>query len=102
MPRAVEGIALESLADVDAQGREIGVVTHRGREFVVELGQDLLAQLFELDFEVRRFAGQLGFGVIVRERHVELRALPRPEAGDVVLEARDQPLLAENERHPLG
>ena len=58
--RAVEGVALEAGLDIGAQRREVGEVAERADEVGVELGQDLLAQLAELDREVGRLAGQLG------------------------------------------
>ena len=50
--RPVEGVALEPGLDVGAQGVEVGEVAQRGDEVVVELGQDLLAELAQLDLEV--------------------------------------------------
>ena len=45
--------------------------------------------------------GQLGLGVVVRERDVEFGRAADLEAEQVALEARDQSLLAEDDRHPL-
>ena len=47
-------------------------------------------------------AGQLGLGVVVGEGDVELGRAADLEPEQVGLEARDQALLAEDERHPLG
>ena len=99
--RPVEGVALEPRPDVGAQRVEVGEVAERADEVVVELGQDLLAQLAELDREVGLLAGQLGLGVVVREGDVELGRATDLEPDEVGLEARDQPLLAEDQRHPL-
>ena len=71
-------------------------------EVVVELGQDLLAQLRSSTAKWAGLPGQLGLGVVVGERDVELGRVADLEADEVRLEARDQPLLAEDERHPLG
>ena len=49
-----------------------------------------------------RLAGQLGLGVVVGEGDVERGRIADLEAEEVGLEARDQPLLAEDQRHPLG
>ena len=46
--------------------------------------------------------GELGLGVVVREGDVELGRAADLEPEEVGLEARDQPLLAEDERHALG
>ena len=54
--RAVEGVALEAVLDVGPQRGEVVEVAELAREVVVEVGQDLLAQLLELDREVRRLA----------------------------------------------
>ena len=56
--RPVEGVALEPLADVGPERVEVLEVAHRPGEVVVELGQDLLAQLLEVDREVGLLAGQ--------------------------------------------
>ena len=68
----------------------------------VQLGQDLLAQLAQLDREVGDLPGQLGLRVVLREGDVELGRAADLEADEVRLEARDQPFLTEDERHPLG
>ena len=80
---------------------EVVEVAELVEEVVVELGQDLLAQLLELDLELDGLAGQLGLGVVVREGDIEFGRLARLQPDQVGLEARDQPLLAEDERHPL-
>ena len=49
-----------------------------------------------------RLAGQLRLRVVVREGDVELGRAADLEPDEVRLEARDQPLLAEDQRHPLG
>ena len=99
--RPVEGVALEARPDVGAQGGEVGEVAQRPDEVVVEVGLDLLAKLPELDLEVGRLAGQLGLRVVVREGDVEALRAADLEPDQVGLEARDQPLLAEDQRHPL-
>ena len=98
----VERVALEALLDVRPQRVEVGEVAERPDEVLVELGQDLLAQLPQLDREMGRLAGQLGLRVVVREGDVELGRAADLEPDEVGLEARDQALLAEDERHPLG
>ena len=47
-------------------------------------------------------AGQLRLRVVVREGDVELGRAADLEPDEVGLEARDEPLLAEDQRHPLG
>ena len=98
----VEGIALEALADLDAQRRQVGEVAHRPGELVVRLGQHLLAELLDLDREVGRRAGQLGLAVVGGKVDVELGGVADRQADEMGLEAGDEPLLAEDERHPLG
>ena len=73
-----------------------------GQEVLVEVGLDLLAELLELDAEMGRLAGHRRLRVIVRERDVELRRVTDLEPDQVRLEARDEALLPEDERHPLG
>ena len=46
--------------------------------------------------------GERGLGVVVREGDVELGRVADLQAEQVGLEARDEALLAEDERHPLG
>ena len=102
VPGAIEGVALEPDGDLGAQRVEIGERAHRPGELVVEVGQDLLAQLLELDREMGRLAGQGGLPVVLREVDVELGRATHRQADEVGLEARDQAFLAEDERHPLG
>ncbi len=98
----VERVALEADLDVGAQGVEVGEVAEGPDEVVVELGLDLLAELAEVDREMRLLAGQLGLRVVVGEGDVELGRAADLEADQVGLEARDQALLAEDQRHPVG
>ena len=100
--RAVERVAAQPLADVCPQRRQVRVVPHRLRERVVGVGEDLLAQLLEVDREVHLLAGQRLLRVVVGERDVEVGRLARLEADEVCLEPRDQPVLADDQRHPLG
>ena len=72
------------------------------QEVVVELGQDLLAKLLEVDREVGRLAGQARLAVVLGEGDVELGRVAGLEPDEVRLEARDQALLAEDQRHPVG
>ena len=88
--------------DVRPQRVDVGEVAERPDEVLVELGQDLLAQLAQLDREVGGLAGQLGLRVVVGEGDVELGRAADLEPDEVRLEARDEPLLAEDQRHPLG
>jgi hypothetical protein len=97
----VERVRLQARPDVGSQRREVVEVAELVEEVVVELGQDLLAQLLDLDREVHGLAGQLGLCVVVGEGDVELGRLARLQPDEVGLEARDQALLAEDERHPL-
>ena len=98
----VERVALESRPDIGAQLLEVCEIAERADEVVVELGLDLLAQLAELDREVGLLAGQLGLGVVVGERDVELGRATDLETQQVRLEPGDQPLLAEDQGHALG
>jgi hypothetical protein len=61
----------------------------------------LCAQFLDRDREVGRLAAQRLFLVVVREDDVELALLALRGADEMVLEARDQPVVAEDERHPL-
>ena len=88
--------------DVGLERRHVRVVAHGLGEVVVGVGQDLLAQLLEVDLEVGRLAGERRLRVVLGERDVELGLVARLEADDVGLEARDEPVLAEDQRHPLG
>ena len=63
--------------DVGPEGGQVGVVAHRLGERVVGVGQDLLAQLLEVDREVGLLAGQRRLRVVVGERDVELGRLAR-------------------------
>ena len=102
VPRPVEGVALEARLDVRPQGIDVGEVTERADEVGVEVGQDLLAQLAELDREMRLCPGHLLGRVVVGEGDVELGRTADLEPFEIRLEARDEALLAEDERHPLG
>ena len=97
----VEGIRREAVVDVGAQGGDVGEVAHLVDEVVVEIRQDLLAQFLEVHREVGRLAGQGRLAVVLGERHVELGRGADVEADEVRLEARDQALLAQDERHPV-
>ena len=99
---AVERVAFEARADLGAHLGHAGKVAHRLGEGVVGVGQDLLAQLLDLGPEMDRLAAQRLLGVVIGERDVELGRLPHPESLEVRLEARDEPLLAEDQRHPLA
>ena len=99
--RPVDGVALEPRPDVRAERLEVGEVAEAPDEVVVEVGQDLLAELLELDREMGVLAGQARLAVVVRERDVELGRAADLEADEVRLEARDQAFLAEDQRHPL-
>ena len=98
----VERVAAEPLADVRLERREVLVVAHRLGERVVGVGEDLLAELLEVHLEVGDLAGERRLRVVLRERDVELGGLAGLEADDVRLEARDQAVLAEDQRHPVG
>ena len=58
--RPIERVALEAMADLDAQRVEVGELAHRLGEVVVQLGQDLLAKLLEVDREVGRWPARDG------------------------------------------
>ncbi len=100
--RAVQGVPLQSLADLGAQGGHVGEVAHRAGEVVVGDGHDLLAQLLQLCAEVDLDAAERLLLVVVGERDVELGRLARPHAEEMLLEAGDEALLADDERHPVG
>ena len=99
--RPVERVALEPRLDVGPQRVEVREIAERADEVVVELGLDLLAQLAELDREVGLLAGQLGLGVVIGEGDVEVGRAADLETQQVGLEPRDEPLLAEDQRHAL-
>ena len=90
------------LLDLGPQLGEVVEVAHRPDEVVVEVGQDLLAELAQLDLEVGLLAGQRLLAVVVREGDVEALRVADVEPDEVVLEARDQAVLADDQRHPLG
>ena len=79
----VEGVALESLLDVRSQRVDVGKVTERPDEILVEIGQDLRAQLAQLDREMGLLAGELGLRVVVREGDVELGRAADLEADEI-------------------
>src|SRR5207237_9957725 len=60
-------------------------------ELVVELGQALLADLFDDRRERGVLAGELLGAVVVRELDMELALLARLRTHELLLEARDQP-----------
>ena len=91
----------ETRLDVGSERVEVGEVAERPDEVLVEIRQDLLAQLAQLDREVGGLPGQLGLGVVVREGDVEFGRAADLQAEQIALEARDQSLLAEDDRHPL-
>ena len=64
-------------------------------------GRTFSRSFAQLDREMRRLAGELGLRIVVGEGDVELGRAADLEAGEVGLEARDQPLLAEDQGHPL-
>ena len=97
----VQCVRLQARPDIGPQRREVVEVAELAEEVVVELGQDLLAQLLDLDREVHGLAGELGLGVVVGEGDVELGRFARLQSDQVGLEARDQAFLAEDERHPF-
>ena len=100
--RLVEGVALEPLLDPGPERRQVLEVTHRSGEVVVGVGQHLLAQLPQLDLEVGHLAGERRLRVVVGERDVEPLRVADRQPDEVVLEARDQAVLADDQRHPLG
>ena len=97
----IERVALEPVLDLDPQRGHVGEVAHRLGEVVVEVGQELLAELLEVDREVGRLAGQRRLAVVIGEDDVELGGAADLEPDEIGLEARDEPLLAEDQRHPL-
>ena len=80
---------------------EVRVLAHVLGERVVRGREDLLAQLLELHGEVDLLAGEALLRVVLGEGDVEVGELAGLEADEVGLEARDQAVLAEDERHPL-
>ena len=99
--RPVERVPLQPRLDVGPQRGEVREVAHLVDELVVELRQDLLAQLLELDREVDGRAGQLRLAVVLGEGDVELGGAARLQPDEVGLEARDQAFLPEDQRHAL-
>ena len=97
----IEGVRLEPLAQFGRQGGQVGELADRPGELVVGLGQDLLAELLEVDREMGRLAPERLFLIVVREDDVEFAGLALCLPDEVLLEARDEPLLAEDQRHPL-
>ena len=103
-------VLLDALADGLAEARfyVISKLFHRvelggfGGEVVVELGQDLFADLFDLDREDRVFAGELLGLVVVGEGHLDLALLAGLGAGQLLLEALDQAAAAELEQVVAG
>jgi hypothetical protein len=65
-------------------------------------GRDLLAQFAEIDGEVHRCACEARLRIVVREGDIELGRLTDPQTDQVRLEAGDEPLLADDDRHPVG
>ena len=102
MASSVDRVVLEPLLDVGAQRIKVGVVAHRAGEVVIEFGLDLLAQLLDVDREVSGLAREALLDVVLREGDVELRRIADAQALEVVLEARDEPILADDEGHPVG
>ncbi len=100
--RPVERVPLEPGADVGTQRIDVREVAEGPDEIGIELGQHLLAELLELDLEMGRLAGQLGLGVVVGEGDVERGGIADLQTQQVGLEAGDEALLTEDERHPLG
>ena len=99
--RLVEGVALQPLADLHAERVQVLVGSELLGEAVGELGQHLGPKLLHVDLEMRRLAGEAGLRVVVRERDVELGVLADTQPDQVVLEARDQPVVADDQRHAI-
>ncbi len=88
--------------DVGAQLVERAELAEAGQEVVVDLGQDLLAELLDGHAEVGDLAGQAGLAVVLREGDVEVDGVVDLGPDEVLLEARDEPLLAQDDGHALG
>ena len=97
----VQGVALQPLADLRAEGGHVGEVAHRRREVVVGRRQQLLAELLQLHAEVALGTAERLLLVVVGEGDVELDRIARLETDEVLLEPGDEPLLADDERHPV-
>ena len=97
--RLVEGVPLEARLDLHPHGGKVGERAQRAREVVVLDGQDLLAELLQVDLEPGGRSGEGRFGIVVGEGDVEAGRLARLQPDEVGLEPRDQPLLAEDQGH---
>ena len=84
-----------------AQRREVVVVTESASEVVVCLRHALLAQLEHGDLEVGRLSSQLGLTVVVREGHRKTLCVAFLQADEVVLEAGDEALASDDQRHAV-
>ena len=97
----VQRVAAQPLSDLRAELGQVRELALRGGERVVRDRQHLLAQLPDRDREVGRGALQRRLLVVERERDVELGGVAGPQAHEMLLEARDQALLADHDRHAL-
>ena len=88
-------ISARSASSVSTSLTELG-------EVVVTLGQELLAQVEQLDLEVRELAAQLLDPVVLGEGDVEALRLADLEADQLLLPAGDHPVLADDDRQPIG
>ena len=97
----VQRVGLEALAQLGLERGQVGELAHRPGELVVGLGQGLAAQLLDRDREVGLLAAQRLFLVVLGEDDVELALVALRGAQEMVLEARDEPILAQDQRHAL-
>ena len=96
------GPLLHRVADLGAQLVDGLDVADRCGELVVHLGQELLAQVEQLDLEVRLLAAQLLDAVVVGEGDVEALRVADRHPDQLVLPAGDHAVLADDERHAIG
>ena len=93
--------ALELLADLQPELEERPVVADVLREFVVEVGQELLPQLLDLHVKRRGLAAQVLARVVVAERDLDVPLVPRHDAREALLELRDEPMKLSARHQPL-
>ena len=101
MARLGLGALLHRVADLRPQLVEGLHVADALRELIGDLGQQLLAQVEQLDLEVSLLALQLLDPVVVGEGDVEALRLADLHPDQVVLPAGDHAVLADDERHPI-
>ena len=102
MPRLRLVALIEGVADFALEGLHGLDLADRARELVVEVGQEPLAQVQQLDVEVRLLAAKLLHAIVVREGHVEGFGVADAHAHELLLPAGDHASLADHQRQPVG